>query len=207
MAQSSKRLRRSKRPTDEFLLAFVKEEMLNKGHLGDSFPLIHKNFHKVISSALERHSCHPTEKEDQKQEVLIRVFRALPEFRGGCSIVTWIYQISVNVARSWRRKARNGPTMCSIPEDDTEEALWIEKTPETIGDAHSQLELALENIKKLPPKWREAVEASIQFEGELKPAAKLLGLDYRTYKTRLRRARKKIRKGVEYSNLPPMTAT
>ena len=198
-----KKLRRSKRPTDEFMLAVIKEDMLNKGHVRDVFPLIYDNFHRVISSALERHSCHYTEKEDQKQEVLIRVYKALPDFRGSCSIVTWIYQITVNVARSWRRRARLGPELCCIPDDDTEEAFWEERTPETTVDAMTQIDQAYANIEKLPLKGRSAVKASIQFEGELKPAARSLGLDYRTYKTRLRRARKLIRDNMDFDQLPP----
>jgi len=47
---------------------------------------------------------------DLSQEVFLRVFRTLPQFRGRSSLKTWIYRIVVNQAsnrrRWWRRRHR-----------------------------------------------------------------------------------------------------
>jgi RNA polymerase sigma-70 factor (ECF subfamily) len=47
---------------------------------------------------------------DLSQEVFLRVFRMLPQFRGHSSLRTWIYRIAINQAsnrrRWWRRRHR-----------------------------------------------------------------------------------------------------
>ena len=53
----------------------------------------------------------PQEALDLSQEVFLRVFRTLPQFRGRSTLRTWIYRIVVNQAsnrqRWWRRRHRS----------------------------------------------------------------------------------------------------
>ena len=53
----------------------------------------------------------PQEALDLSQEVFLRVFRTLPQFRGQSTLRTWIYRIVVNQAsnrqRWWRRRHRS----------------------------------------------------------------------------------------------------
>ncbi|MEZ5317071.1 MAG: sigma-70 family RNA polymerase sigma factor [Vicinamibacterales bacterium] len=53
----------------------------------------------------------PQEAADLSQEVFLRVFRTLSQFRGQSSLKTWIYRIVVNQAsnrqRWWRRRHRS----------------------------------------------------------------------------------------------------
>ena len=53
----------------------------------------------------------PQEALDLSQEVFLRVFRTLPQFRGQSALRTWIYRIVVNQAsnrqRWWRRRHRS----------------------------------------------------------------------------------------------------
>jgi RNA polymerase sigma-70 factor (ECF subfamily) len=44
--------------------------------------------------------------EDLVQEVFLRVHRRISGFRGDCEVSTWIYAITENVVRSWRRRDR-----------------------------------------------------------------------------------------------------
>lgn len=52
----------------------------------------------------------PQEAMDLSQEVFLKVFRTLPQFRGQSALKTWIYRIVVNQAsnrqRWWRRRKR-----------------------------------------------------------------------------------------------------
>jgi RNA polymerase sigma-70 factor, ECF subfamily len=52
----------------------------------------------------------PQEALDLSQDVFLRVFRMLPQFRGQSSLRTWIYRIAINQAsnrrRWWRRRHR-----------------------------------------------------------------------------------------------------
>src|SRR6187397_1540323 len=53
----------------------------------------------------------PQEALDLSQEVFLRVFRTLPQFRGQSALRTWIYRIVVNQAsnrqRWWRRRHKS----------------------------------------------------------------------------------------------------
>ena len=45
--------------------------------------------------------------EDLAQEVFLRLYRALPEFRGEAAVSTYLYRIVVNVAQDeWKRRCR-----------------------------------------------------------------------------------------------------
>lgn len=45
----------------------------------------------------------PSDAPDATQEVFLKVFRNIGEFRGQCSLKTWIYRIAVNEASNFRR--------------------------------------------------------------------------------------------------------
>jgi RNA polymerase sigma-70 factor (ECF subfamily) len=53
----------------------------------------------------------PQEAQDLAQEVFLKVFRTLPQFRGQSTLRTWIYRIVVNQAsnrqRWWRRRKKS----------------------------------------------------------------------------------------------------
>lgn len=44
--------------------------------------------------------------QDLAQEILLQVWRSLPEFEGRSSASTWIYRVALNTALGWHRKER-----------------------------------------------------------------------------------------------------
>ena len=42
--------------------------------------------------------------QDLAQEILLQVWRSLPQFQGRASASTWFYRVALNTALSWRRK-------------------------------------------------------------------------------------------------------
>jgi len=60
------------------------------------------------------------EREDLAQEILLQLWRSLPQFQGRASASTWVYRVALNTALSWhrkegRRRARQQPLL--EPED------------------------------------------------------------------------------------------
>lgn len=54
--------------------------------------------------------------EDLAQEILLQVWRSLPQFEGRASAATWFYRVALNTALSWhrkedRRRARQQPLL------------------------------------------------------------------------------------------------
>jgi RNA polymerase sigma-70 factor (ECF subfamily) len=44
--------------------------------------------------------------QDLVQEILLQVWRSLPQFQGRASPLTWLYRVALNTALGWHRKER-----------------------------------------------------------------------------------------------------
>ena len=44
--------------------------------------------------------------QDLAQEILLQVWRSVPQFEGRASASTWVYRVALNTALAWRRKER-----------------------------------------------------------------------------------------------------
>ena len=81
--------------------------------------------------------------EDVMQEVLLRAWRALPDFRGRSSLRTWLYRIAtnscLNLVESRSRRFLPVDLGPSVEETSTAEAFWIEPFPETSAARDEEL--------------------------------------------------------------------
>lgn len=48
--------------------------------------------------------------QDLAQEILLQVWRSLPQFEGRASASTWVYRVALNTAIGWRRKEHRRQT-------------------------------------------------------------------------------------------------
>ena len=48
--------------------------------------------------------------QDLAQEILLQVWRSLPQFQGHASATTWCYRVALNTALAWHRKERRRHT-------------------------------------------------------------------------------------------------
>jgi RNA polymerase sigma-70 factor, ECF subfamily len=48
--------------------------------------------------------------QDLAQEILLQVWRSLPQYQGHASAATWCYRVALNTALAWRRKERRRHT-------------------------------------------------------------------------------------------------
>jgi len=48
--------------------------------------------------------------QDLAQEILLQVWRSLPQFQGQASATTWCYRVALNTALAWHRKDRHRHT-------------------------------------------------------------------------------------------------
>jgi RNA polymerase sigma-70 factor (ECF subfamily) len=136
---------------------------------------------------------------DLSQEVFLRVFRMLPQFRGQSSLRTWIYRIVLNQAsnrlRGWRRRHRSQ----QVPLE--EHAAAHGDLPESRAFAFpdrllSQSETATRvhcALDQLPFDQRAAVILREIQELSYDEIAASLGVAVGTVKSRLARARGTLR--------------
>ncbi len=77
----------------------------------------------------------PEAARDATQDVLLRVARALPQFRGESSVSTWIYRIALNVLLTAARSAaEQRTTSFEVASDQLEQALAASATLDPVHD-------------------------------------------------------------------------
>src|SRR5271154_804513 len=80
--------------------------------------------------------------EDLAQEVFLRLYRALPAFRGEAQISTYLYRIVVNVAQDeWKRRRRVERPLVSISSTDSadDKLGWEDRLPHPAPNAEEQI--------------------------------------------------------------------
>ncbi len=145
--------------------------------------------------------------EDLAQEVFLRLFRALPDFRGDAQLSTYLYRITVNVSQDeWKRRRRDRDHIAPTPASDDTDAPspWLENQP--AGDFEGQHTRTPEQhlseaetaaavdaaLLSLPPAERAVLVLFHQEELSYEGIAAALSLPVNTVRTHLHRGRKRL---------------
>lgn len=139
--------------------------------------------------------------DDLAQEVFLRLYRALPNFRGEALVTTYLYRIAVNVAQDeWKRRRRNDRPLVSISED---ESAWEDRLPHPGRNAEQQMEErefqinVEEQLQRLSSIERSVLVLYHQEERSYEQIAVALGMPIGTVRTHLHRGRRKLREALQ----------
>lgn len=106
----------------------------------------------------------PTEAADVVQEVFLKVFRKIDDFRGDCTLKTWMYRIAVHEAsnrRRWFSRHRRGELAMDAPDANGGSRWeWLEDPSESQHDAllrRERLDLISESLRHVDERLRTAV--------------------------------------------------
>jgi RNA polymerase sigma-70 factor (ECF subfamily) len=149
------------------------------------------------------------EAEDLTQDVFIKAHRALVNFRGESQLSTWLYRIATNTAMDKLRSPsflRDGQVSLSEDSVESDQAGYYDHAilvKEEKPLVEKQLireemnECIRGYIEKLPNAWRVVIVMS-EYEGlKNNEIANILGVTLDTVKTRLYRARVKLKEDLE----------
>jgi RNA polymerase sigma-70 factor (ECF subfamily) len=142
----------------------------------------------------------PTDAEDVLQNTFLKAFQHLPEFEGRSSLSTWLYRIASNEALMLIRKRHNEVTLSdTLPEEEAEADYspvqltdWccLPEDEFLSSESHAALDVAVRHLPetlRIVFLLRDIEGLSIQETGEA------LGLSQTAVKTRLLRARLRLR--------------
>jgi RNA polymerase sigma-70 factor (ECF subfamily) len=132
----------------------------------------------------------PEDAQDAAQDVFLKAYRALKDFRPDSSLYPWIYRIAVTTCIDYRRKSRREALRT---EPLTEDLPSVEPIPEQryqSGEISDSLQLALQ---KLPEKLRGAIVLREIEELSYEEIAQVLHTSPGTVKSRISRAREQLR--------------
>lgn len=126
------------------------------------------------------------DREDIFQEIFVKIYKALPKFRGDAALGTWIYRITVNEAISflnrqkrqhWFKQILSGFRQLEVgPPELKEDQSWRKILDHL--NARQKMVLLLADVEERP----------------LKEIAELLKLPAGTVKSNLHRAREIVKK-------------
>lgn len=182
-------------PVDDAAL----EALITRARDGDltAFNSLVARFQDPVYSLALRMLASPQAAEDATQEAFIRAWRRIDTFRGG-RFQSWLFTIVANLSRDeLRRRGRRPQTSLDAARDDPDRAsldpVDESPSPEAVaeqGDLRSLLEDAL---AQLPDEWREIVVLSDVQDLAYDEISRITGLPLGTVKSRLSRARGRLR--------------
>lgn len=188
-------------------------ELVKRASQGDdgAFEAIVTKYEKQIYNLALRTLLHPEDARDVVQEVFLRVYEKLPNFRGDSAFSTWLYRVAVNLCvdairerqKSWSysldapyldrdaplQVPQKGPSI----EDEVESRVLMEKIVEVLGDLSPEHRtmLVLAHIKGL----------------SYEEISRITGVPVGTVKSRLARARWALKKLLSGSERPCRTTS
>jgi len=143
---------------------------------------------------------------DVSQEVFVRAYRGISQFRGQAQVYTWLHSIAANLARNWvrdhGRKGRNkGVSLDALTDPDPGDggrsqpsvARGPDPTPREIAEGHELDEMLQQCLCELPDHYRMAFVLRTFDDLSYEEIATALGCPTGTVKSRINQARKMLR--------------
>lgn len=169
---------------------------------GIQFEAIVQEHQQKVFRTLLRLTGNRENVEDLAQEVFLRLYRGLENFRGDSQISTYLYRIVLNVAQDeWKRRRKERENIATpVYDPDAEQEDWIENMPSDAPDAEAALEQQQmwqavdEELLQLAETERAVLVLYHQEECSYEHIAAMLNLPVGTVRTHLHRGREKLGK-------------
>jgi RNA polymerase sigma-70 factor (ECF subfamily) len=167
-------------------------ELVRNALAGDerAFRKILEGHYTLIYSVVRGVAGQRGETDDIVQEVFIRIFRALGDFRGDSRLSTWIYRIARNEALNAIDRRR--PQV--IPIDDCEELPAAGESPETLCRQRISRERLERFMERLDEKQRVAIELRYIGDKSYEEIADIMDIPLGTVKTYIYRAKLSLKR-------------
>jgi RNA polymerase sigma-70 factor (ECF subfamily) len=186
-----------------------------------AFEALVREHQSMVFRTLTRMTGASPHVEDLAQEVFLRLYRALPEFRGDSALTTYLYRIVVNVAQDeWKRRRREREFVAPPPAafDDDESTEWLENLPGDSLHGHArtpeqllsdaELQSAVDNaLLALPEAERAVLILYHQEDCSYEAISAALEMPINTVRTHLHRGRKRMGELVRVRRTPPAAAS
>jgi RNA polymerase sigma-70 factor, ECF subfamily len=172
-------------------------ESVQRGEMSAFQELVEKYKQKVYYMALDMTGNHH-DAEDLSQEVFMKVFVSIKDFRGDAKLSSWLYRIAMNLFIDKTRRKH-------LKLVELDEKIYEKPAPDLTPDVAIQSQATQNQIQqalsKLPPRQRSIFVMRHYNELMLKEIAEALGISEGTVKAQLFRAIQKLQK--ELARLHP----
>jgi RNA polymerase sigma factor (sigma-70 family) len=163
-------------------------DSVDRRALAEQYERIFAAYGPALARLTACYEFRPDAREDLLQEILVAIWKALPNFRGDCSDKTFTLRVAHNrcLTHVWKRgKSRES-------ESELPEVPDPRRSPEALAIDTRRRETLLAAIRALPVNYRQVITLALE---DLAPAeiAAVLGVSENNVGVRLNRARKALR--------------
>lgn len=183
-------------------LAYQKETVITdleivlevlKGHR-DSYALLVRKYEGKVRGTCLMMLSNPTEAEDAAQEVFIKAYHALGQFKWNAQFSTWIYRIAfnhcINILRKRKRQKTESWDALLEKEGEKIEKLFSMRAESSFPDEYSEILAKL--LSHLPDKSREMIVLREVNGLSYQELAEQLNCTVDSVKARLKRTRQEL---------------
>jgi len=171
---------------EELLQRFSQSE--NPGY---AFDLIVRKYQEQVYWHIRRLVIVHEDASDIAQDVFIKAWKALPEFRGDSGLYTWLYRIATNEALSFLKKKRK---RFFLPMEDVEQQLSNSLETDAWYDGDDIEKKIQKAILTLPEKQRVVFNLRYYDEMKYEDMSRVLDTSEGALKASYHHAAKKIEK-------------
>lgn len=135
---------------------------------------------------------------DLTQETFLKAWHAIGLFQYDCKFRTWLCRIATNTCIDFLRKERRRQTVSLTAIDDMDETYEIDVADESLNPAEI-LEQTMDResvyaaLQALPPEYRAALSMHVMEDMRYEDIAEALDVKPGTVKSRISRARQRLR--------------
>ena len=164
-----------------------------------AFALLVRKYQTRVANILTRYVRSSGDIPDVSQEVFIKVYKSLPNFRGDSAFYTWLFRITVNTAKNYLTSQSRRPPASDIDAEEADSydgsgALKDDANPEAILLSQEIKQVILKVIGDLPDELKSAITLR-ELEGmSYDEIAQIENCPIGTVRSRIFRAREAIDK-------------
>jgi len=179
----------------QFLSKFqeVDEKVLKKAASGDldAFECVYRSFSDFVYRVAYRIVQNRPDADDVTQDVFVKLYDHLKDFKSRALLSTWIYRITVNTALNTAEKNNRERARREEDERAVERQSVPAEAPLKLGRDDAETELG-KILQKISPEQRACLVLR-ELEGlDYRAIAEVLNIKMNTVRTRLKRAREAL---------------
>ncbi len=174
-------------------------EIINKVLAGDSnaFGELVKKYQNYVFTLAFRFTRHREDAEEVAQDIFVKAYRSLADFRGNAKFSTWLYTIVYTTSVTFLRKKKMDTS--SIDDENTFIQLESQDSGFRANQVEQKSKMAMLNeaISLLSPEDAQLITLFYKGEQSLEEISSILGAETNTIKVRLHRARTRLKEKME----------
>jgi RNA polymerase sigma factor (sigma-70 family) len=174
-------------------------ELISKVLSGDqqAYAALVNRYQNYVFTLALRFTKNREDAEEVSQDIFIKAYRALADFRGASKFSTWLYTIVNTTCITFLRKKR-----LEVHSLDNEKVFELADNQDSgmranLVEQKSRLAMVNHAIKMLSTDDAEVITLFYKGEQTLEEIARILGIEANTVKVRLHRARTRLKEKME----------